>query len=166
MKTVKQQAEVSFKLLDFADKVVLLPIMDMLRQSVKHNTDIHIYIENRDFKIIMSADRTKKALKVLSDLGCRTMFGESYEDIVKSLNSQEEMLHIIHIDNPGQNKLQIVKIIKEQLNLGIREAKDLVDSYPVDIDFHTYGMPVQGCEILLDLLLKAGCSCYLKVKEQ
>lgn len=47
---------------------------------------------------------------------------------------------VIHIDNPGQNKLQIIKIIKEQLNLSIREAKVLVDSYPVDIDFHKIKM--------------------------
>lgn len=90
MKTVKQQAEVLFKSLEFEEKVILLPIMDMLRQSVKHNTDMHIYIENKDFEITISADRTKKALKVLSNLGCRTMFGESYEDIVESRNSHRQ----------------------------------------------------------------------------
>lgn len=161
MKTVKQQAEVSFKLLDFADKVVMLPIIGKLAESVKNNADLHISIDNDDYPIFISLEIAKKIFKILSDLGCRTASGESYEDIVKSDNSQEEISHIIHIDDPGQNKLQIVKIIKEQLNLGLREAKDLVDSYPVDIDFHKYGMPAQGCEILLNLLLKAGCSCYL-----
>lgn len=38
MKTIKQQAEVSFKLLDFADKIVMLPIMNMLEKSVKEST--------------------------------------------------------------------------------------------------------------------------------
>ena len=168
MKTVKQQTEVLFQSLDFADKAVMLPIIDaianiLITQDERRTMIIHSCgrtgIEN-----VIAYEQLKKIFKVFSDLGCRTSLGESYEDIIESLNSQEEISHIIHIDNPGQNKLQIIKIIREQLNLGIREAKDLVDSYPVDINFHTYGMPVQGCEILLDLLLKAGCSCYLKSK--
>ena len=162
MKTVKQNVELKFSTLEFEDKVVLLPFMCKLADSVRNNVNLNINIDADDNPLFMIPEVSKKALKVLSDLGCRTASGESYEDIIESLNLQEEILHTIHIDNPGQNKLQIVEIIKKQLNLGIREAKDLVDSYPVDIDFHTYGMPAQGCEILLDLLLKAGCSCYLK----
>lgn len=88
MKTVKQQAEISFKLLDFSDKVMLLPIMNMLAESVKENESIEITITVGN-TWHLEPKYTKKALKVLSDLGCRTPLGESYEDIIKSDNSQK-----------------------------------------------------------------------------
>ena len=90
MKTVKQQAEVSFKLLDFADKVVMLPIMDKLALSIMTEEDLSIKTETDNFPITVSAGKSERILKVLSDLGCRTSRGESYEDIVKSRDSQKE----------------------------------------------------------------------------
>lgn len=85
MKTVKQQAEVLFHELDFSDKVVLLPIMNMLAESVKNNEDIEItvIVNNTSF---IEPEQASKTLKVLSGLGCRTSLGESYEDIIKSCN--------------------------------------------------------------------------------
>lgn len=77
--------------------------------------------------------------KILSDLGCRTSLGESYEDIVKSNNSQENW-HTILLSDPRTNKLQIIKILKERLNLGLKEAKDLVDAYPIKIDLTKYNV--------------------------
>ena len=94
MKTVKQQAEVSFQSLDFADKVVMLPIVDAIvnvlaTQDKRCEIIIHscgrIGIENR-----IEYELLKKIFKVFSDLGCRTSLGESYEDIVKSNDSQEK----------------------------------------------------------------------------
>ena len=88
MKTVKQQVEVLFNVLDFADKVVMLPIMDALANSIKENVCLSL---NNDY---MNEDieqgQAEKVFKLLSDLGCRTSLGESYEDIIKSDNSQEE----------------------------------------------------------------------------
>lgn len=92
MKTVKQQAEISFKLLDFADKVVMLPIIDRFANAIRTNCDISIMElnshDNRTTEITI--DNAKKMFKILSDLGCRTSLGENYEDIIKSLNSQKE----------------------------------------------------------------------------
>ena len=87
MKTVKQQAEVSFKLLDFTDKVVMLPIMDSLKDSILNNKCIEIIILSDDHRYI-SPEQNRRTFKILSDLGCRTSLGESYEDIIKSDNSQ------------------------------------------------------------------------------
>lgn len=82
MKTVKQQAEVLFKALDFSDKVVMLPIMNLLASSITANAKM--------VEIDATIDQAKKIFKVLSDLGCRTSLGESYEDIITSCNSQKE----------------------------------------------------------------------------
>ena len=92
MKTVKQPAEVLFKSLDFADKVVMLPIIDRFANAIRTNCDISIMElnshDNRTTEITI--DNAKKMFKILSDLGCRTSLGESYEDIVKSNNPQEK----------------------------------------------------------------------------
>lgn len=85
MKTVKQQAEVLFHGLDFSDKVVMLPIMDRLAESVK--TENCIVLDNTEY---ISSEQANKIFKIFSDLGCRTSLGESYEDIIKSCNSQKE----------------------------------------------------------------------------
>ena len=130
MKTVKQQTEVSFKLLDFTDKVMLLPIMNMLAESVKENESIEITITAGN-TWYLEPKYARKALKVLSDLGCRTPLGESYEDIIKSDNSQEkEEPYILHLLNWGNSKFETVKVIKQQLCLDLRQAKDLVDNCP------------------------------------
>lgn len=42
MKTVKQQAEVLFQSLDFADKVMMLPIMDVLVSPIKRDICLNI----------------------------------------------------------------------------------------------------------------------------
>ena len=42
MKTVKQPTEVLFKSLDFADKVVMLPIIDRFANAIRTNCDISI----------------------------------------------------------------------------------------------------------------------------
>ena len=89
MKTVKQQAEVSFKLLDFADKVVMLPLMNMFAAAIRANMKIDIMITEDMPNEYITPEQTKKIFKLLSDLGCRTSLGESYEDIVKSDDSQE-----------------------------------------------------------------------------
>lgn len=81
MKTIKQQAEVSFQALDFAEKVVMLPIMDAMAESIKNKKNI---------PICLSLESAEKVCKILSNLGCYTSQGENYEDITKSLNSQEK----------------------------------------------------------------------------
>lgn len=170
MKTVKQQAEVSFKLLDFSDKVVMLPIIDRFANAIRTNCDISI-IElnshnNRTTEITI--DNTKKMFKILSDLGCRTSLGESYEDIIKSDNSQNEKQkrYILHLFDTGQNRIEAIKRIKTQLNLSAEDARKLVDSCPTDIDLHKYKIERPNYEILFNSLKQIGCICNLTTKEQ
>lgn len=164
MKTVKQPAEVLFKSLDFADKVVMLPIIDRFANAIRTNCDISIMElnshDNRTTEITI--DNAKKMFKILSDLGCRTSLGESYEDIVKSNNSQKEW-HTILLADPGTNKLQIIKILKERLNLGIKEAKDLVDAHPTEIDLAKYNVEkLNYLDILYSLKMSGATVQILK----
>lgn len=167
MKTVKQTAEVLFQSLDFTDKVVMLPIIGKLAESVKNNADLHISIDNDDYPIFISLEIAKKIFKILSDLGCRTSLGESYEDIIKSNNSQEKQTKhcILQLFNWGNSKLETVKIIKEQLYLGLREAKDLVDSCPINIDLSQYPIKPDEYQDILLTLKEKGVHVNLTIKE-
>lgn len=142
MKTIKQQAEVSFQALDFTDKVVMLPLMNMFAASIRANMKVDVMITENMPNEYITSEQTKKIFKVLSDLGCRTSLGENYEDIVKSNNSQENTC-VLFLRHRGDSPLNVVKLVRDTLNLGIREAKDLVDSYPVKIDLSKYSNSIK-----------------------
>lgn len=128
MKTIKHTMEIPYHHLEFSEKVVMLPIMDAVAQTIK---------DKEDAQICLDLESAEKICRILSNLGCRTSQDESYEDIIRSDNSQEEW-HKIFLSHPGLSKLQTVKILKENLNLGLKEAKDLTDSCPVTIDLDKY----------------------------
>lgn len=60
---------------------------------------------------------------------------------------------------PGANKLQIVKLVKELTGLGLKEAKDMVDSAPKTIK---EGLPKDEAENLKKQLVEAGAEVELK----
>lgn len=167
MKTVKQQAEILFKALDFSDKVVMLPLMNMFAAAIRANMKVDIMITEDMPNEYITPEQTKKIFKVLSDLGCRTSLGESYEDIVKSNNSQNEKQKccILQLFNVNQNNLKAITIIKNQLNLSLKEAKDLVDSCPIAIDLRNYKIEQPNYEILFNSLKQIGCICSLQTEK-
>lgn len=81
MKTVRQAVEIPYYCMEFSEKVMMLPIMDAIAQATKDKADIQISLD---------LELAKKICKILSNLGCYTSQGESYEDIIKSCNSQKE----------------------------------------------------------------------------
>jgi large subunit ribosomal protein L7/L12 len=40
----------------------------------------------------------------------------------------------VHLVDPGKNKIKVIKVVREATGLGLKEAKDLVESAPVAID--------------------------------
>ena len=60
---------------------------------------------------------------------------------------------------PGANKLQIVKLVKELTGLGLKEAKEVVDSAPKTIK---EGLPKDEAENLKKQLIEAGAEIELK----
>ena len=59
----------------------------------------------------------------------------------------------------GANKLQIVKLVKELIGLGLKEAKDVVDGAPKTIK---EGLPKDEAENLKKQLVEAGAEVELK----
>ncbi len=41
--------------------------------------------------------------------------------------------YTVHLAGAGEQKIAVMKVVKEALGLGLKEAKDLVDSAPVDL---------------------------------
>ncbi len=61
---------------------------------------------------------------------------ENFENINESLNfskkkENEKTEYILNLLNFGNNKISIIKTIKDMNNLGLKEAKELVESCPV-----------------------------------
>lgn len=63
------------------------------------------------------------------------------------------------LKNAGANKLQIVKLVKELTGLGLKEAKEMVDSAPKTIK---EGASKEEAESLKKQLVEAGAEVELK----
>lgn len=44
--------------------------------------------------------------------------------------AEEKSIFAVHLTDSGANKIAIIKVVKEVLGLGLKEAKDLVDAAP------------------------------------
>ena len=47
--------------------------------------------------------------------------------------SEGKESYTVHLASAGEGKIAVMKIVKEVLGLGLKEAKDLVDGAPVDL---------------------------------
>lgn len=46
---------------------------------------------------------------------------------------EEKSAYTVHLASAGEGKIAVMKVVKEVLALGLKEAKDLVDGAPVDL---------------------------------
>jgi len=65
----------------------------------------------------------------------------------------------VFLESAGASKLKVVKEVKTLLGLGLKEAKDLVDSAPVNIK---EGVPKEEAESLKSALEAVGATVELK----
>ncbi|MCD6283354.1 50S ribosomal protein L7/L12 [bacterium] len=66
---------------------------------------------------------------------------------------EEKTSFDIVLKDPGDSKLQVIKIIREITSLGIKEAKELADNAPKPIKT---GVPKEEAEGLRDRLVEVG----------
>ena len=59
----------------------------------------------------------------------------------------------VKLEDAGASKIQVIKVVKEVLGLGLKEAKDVVDGAPQDIK---EGIPAEEAEELKGKLEEAG----------
>lgn len=65
----------------------------------------------------------------------------------------------VHLKDAGASKIAVIKAVKGALGLGLKEAKDLVDSAPADLKS---GVPAEEAEALKKELEEAGATVELK----
>ncbi|MBP9782283.1 MAG: 50S ribosomal protein L7/L12 [Candidatus Pacebacteria bacterium] len=67
--------------------------------------------------------------------------------------------YTVHLASAGEQKIAVMKVVKEALGLGLKEAKDLVDGAPVDLKA---GVKTAEAQDMKKKLEEAGASVELK----
>jgi large subunit ribosomal protein L7/L12 len=73
--------------------------------------------------------------------------------------AEEKTAYTVFMNHPGGAKLQIVKLVKDITNLGLKEAKELVDKSPVAIKEN---VSKEEAESIKAQLAEAGADVELK----
>jgi large subunit ribosomal protein L7/L12 len=73
--------------------------------------------------------------------------------------AEEKSTYNVHLKDAGAQKIGIIKIVKEVLALGLKEAKDLVDAAPAVLK---EGMKKEEAEALKKKIEEAGGKVELK----
>lgn len=72
---------------------------------------------------------------------------------------EESVLKAIHLKAAGDQKIQVIKVIREVLGLGLKEAKDVVDAAPKMVKD---GLKFEEAEDLKKKLEAAGATVEVK----
>jgi len=73
--------------------------------------------------------------------------------------AEEKSDYVVHLAAVGDSKIGVIKAIKEVLGLGLKEAKDLVESAPADLKS---GVKPEEAEAMKAKLMEAGATVELK----
>ena len=76
-----------------------------------------------------------------------------------SAEAEEKSSYTVHLENAGEGKIAVMKVVKEVFGLGLKEAKDLVDGAPVEIK---KDVKKEEAEELKKALEEAGATVSLK----
>ena len=71
----------------------------------------------------------------------------------------EKDSYTVHLASAGEGKIAVMKVMKEALGLGLKEAKDMVDGAPVDVKA---GLKKAEADDLKKKLEEAGAKVELK----
>ena len=72
---------------------------------------------------------------------------------------EEKILFTVNLADAGAQKIQVIKVVKDALGLGLKEAKDLVDAAPKDLK---EGLKKDEAEALKKKIEAAGGKVELK----
>jgi len=73
--------------------------------------------------------------------------------------AEEKTEFAVHLASFGEAKIPVMKVVKEALGLGLKEAKDLVEAAPVNVK---EGMKKEDAETLKKAIEEAGGKAELK----
>lgn len=73
--------------------------------------------------------------------------------------AEEKTVFTVHLADAGAQKIQVIKVVKEALALGLKEAKDLVDGAPTNLK---EGVKKEDAEAIKKKVEAAGGKVELK----
>ncbi len=73
--------------------------------------------------------------------------------------SEGKDAYTVHLASAGEQKIAVMKVVKEALGLGLKEAKDMVDGAPVDLKANVKKAEAEEMKKKLE---EAGASVELK----
>ena len=76
-----------------------------------------------------------------------------------AVEAEAKSEYTVHLVAAGESKIPVMKVVKEALGLGLKEAKDLVDGAPVDLKT---GVKKADAEAMKKALEEAGAKVELK----
>ena len=86
--------------------------------------------------------------------------GISSIDLADQLKCQIELCNTYHLHlRPGDEKIKVIKTVRELTGLGLKEAKDLVDNAPKPIK---EGLPKEECEKIVAMFKEVGATIEVK----
>ena len=72
---------------------------------------------------------------------------------------EEQSAFDVVLNGPGDRKIEVIKVVRAITGLGLKEAKDLVDSAPKAVK---EGLPREEADSVLAQLTEAGASAEIK----
>ena len=153
MKKIKQNIEVNSNILEFHEKMLLMPLIEMFVTSAKTNECIELKVSGK-LCIQISPYIAKKTYKLLCDI-----IDEDYQNFEFDKDRQKLTIGVIP---PNASKLECVKILKNILNIGLKDAKDIVDNCPITIDLSKYNIDESKYEELVRGITDIGIAADLK----
>ncbi len=74
-------------------------------------------------------------------------------------DAEEQTEFDVILETAGSKKIQVIKVVRELTSLGLKEAKDLVDSAPKAVK---EGLSKEDAEAAKDKLVEVGASVVVK----
>ncbi len=74
-------------------------------------------------------------------------------------SAEEKSAYTVVLSSAGEQKIAVMKVVKEALGLGLKEAKDMVDGAPANVK---EGLKKEEAEALKKSLEEAGATVELK----
>jgi formylglycine-generating enzyme required for sulfatase activity/ribosomal protein L7/L12 len=102
------------------------------QDTISKNTLLGYHRYLRKYPKGTYADEAEKRLDILENQQVISPISPANEPPILNPQSQSERVNVVLV-NTGGNKLQALKIVKNHLLIGLKEAKDIIDSVPSSV---------------------------------
>ena len=118
----------------------------MVSITIKDDKTIDVTIKTKDSNELL------KALNILNNASSAINVNDG---------RAESKVHILYLRDCGSSKLQCVKAVKENLFLGLKEAKDICDSTSDDSVEIASSLDINYLSRLKEQIEGSGATCYI-----